>query len=138
MAGEDLKPAPPDADLAGEFFAWHARGELRFQRCATCRTWVNPPRRLCPVCATPTLEWEPSTGRGVLFAWTRTHYPFSPAFADDVPYLCVVVELDEGPRMLSSLVGDGGDRPTIGMPVTVDFEPRQDGTAVAVFRPAGD
>jgi uncharacterized OB-fold protein len=133
MAGE-LKPAPPDADLAGEFFAFHGQGELRFQRCASCREWVNPPRRQCPTCGTSTLEWEAVAGTGVLYTWTRTHYPFSPAFADDLPYLCAVVELDEGPRMMTSLVGADEVELAVGLPVVVDFEPRQGGTAVAVFR----
>ena len=131
-----LRPAPPDTDLAGEYFAWHSRGELRFQRCSTCRAWIHPPRRLCPDCGTATLEWEASAGRGVLFSWTRTHYGFSPDFDATEPYLCAVVELDEGPRILTSLVEADQVELAIGLPVTLAFEPRRGDTAVAVFRVA--
>jgi uncharacterized OB-fold protein len=130
----ELRPAPPGTDLAGAYFAWHASGELRFQRCTACRTWTHPPRRLCPECGTATLAWERSTGRGVLFSWTRTHYGFSPDFAASVPYLCAVVELDEGPRVMTSLVEADQAELAIGLAVEVEFEPRRDDTAVAVFR----
>ena len=132
--GPTLRPAPPTTDLAGEYFAWHASGELRFQRCTSCRAWTHPPRRLCPACGTPTLAWEASSGRGVLFSWTRTHYAFSPDFAASVPYLCAVVELDEGPRIMTSLVGADDVELAIGLAVAVEFEARRDDTAVAVFR----
>jgi uncharacterized protein len=129
-----LRPRPPEEDLAGEYFGWHAQGELRFQRCQDCRAWVHPPRRLCPQCRTPTLAWERSNGRGTLFSWTRTHYPFSPDFSTAEPYLCVVVELDEGPRVLSSLVGADEQPLEIGLRVDLTFESRMAGTQVAVFR----
>jgi uncharacterized OB-fold protein len=82
------------------------------------------------------MRWERTTGLGTVFSWTRTHHPFLPELARALPYVCAVVELDEGPRILSGLRLDG---PTgsigSGRRVGVRFEARDDGSQVAVFVP---
>jgi uncharacterized OB-fold protein len=129
-------PAPPTEGLAGEYFAWHGQKELRLQHCQECSAWIHPPQFACPACGGARLEWVLSSGRGVVFSWTVTHRPFHPAFAEATPYLCVIVTLDEGPRVLSMLrdidIGEVVD----GLPVVVDFEVREGGSMVAVFVPA--
>jgi hypothetical protein len=71
-----------------------------------------------------------------VFSWTRTHHAFVPQVAAALPYLCVVVELDEGPRLASGLrLEDPGTPVDSGLRVAVSFEDRADGSRVAVFVP---
>jgi uncharacterized OB-fold protein len=128
-------PAPPTEGLAGEFFAWQAAGELRVQRCSACGRFRHPPTETCPACWSPDLRWERCAGTGTVFTWTRTHHAFVPQLAPALPYLCVVVELDEGPRLLAGLrPGDPWAHVEVGQRVEVAFEARG-ATRVAVWVP---
>jgi uncharacterized OB-fold protein len=80
--------------------------------------------------------WELTRGRGEVFSWSVTHRSFHPAFADEIPYVCAIVTLDEGPRVLSMLRGVAVDDVVDGLPVSVEFEPRQGDSVVAIFVPA--
>jgi uncharacterized OB-fold protein len=129
-------PGPPLEGLAGEYFGWHQQRELRLQHCQKCSTWIHPPQFACTGCGATALEWSLTTGRGSVFSWTVTHRPFHPAFAGETPYLCVIVTLDEGPRVLSMLRDIDIDGVAGGLRVAVDFEAREGGSMVAVFVPA--
>lgn len=135
MSDGNERPAPPTDGLAGEYYDWHARGELRLQRCGGCRRWNHPPVETCPACGSGDLRWEPVSGHGEVFTWTVTHHPFDPAFMTDGPYVCAVVRTAEGPRLLSALPGVAPDDVSAGMPVTVAFEDRGAGRKIAVFQP---
>jgi uncharacterized OB-fold protein len=120
-AGYD-RPLPSLTGLAGEFYGWCAKGELRFQRCAACSSWRHVPRRLCPDCGSPEWSWERSSGRGRLFTWTVATRAIHPAFQAEVPYASVVADMEEGVRLLSTVIDCPPDELTIGMPVEVVFE----------------
>lgn len=105
----------PDG-LAAEFYRHLAGGELRLQRCR-CGTWRHPPRLLCGRCGSERAEWGAVAGRGVVYTWTVTHQPLAPPFADDVPYAVVVVELAEGPRIVTAVRGVEPSALRIGLPV---------------------
>jgi uncharacterized OB-fold protein len=135
IVAPDVFPGPPTEGLAGEFFAWQAAGELRVQHCAACGRWRHPPTETCPVCWSQDLRWERCAGTGTVFSWTRTHHAFVPELAPVLPYVCVVVELDEGPRLLGGLrPGDSSAPVEVGQRVEVAFEVRG-GTQVAVWVP---
>jgi len=105
-----------------EFYAWCARGELRLRRCLACREWCHVPRVTCPNCASTEFAWEPVKGTGRLYTWTVVHRAMHPAFMGDVPYAVVVVELDEGPRIVSGMVDCPIEALEMEMPVEVVFE----------------
>lgn len=105
-----------------EFYAWCARGELRLRRCKACHEWCHVPRVTCPNCASTDWSWEPVKGTGRVFTWTVVHRAMHPAFVDDVPYAVVVVELDEGPRIVSGIVDCPPEELVMDMPVEVVFE----------------
>ena len=107
---------PSPEGLAAEFYQHLARGELRLQRCA-CGVWRHPPRVLCGRCGSERSEWTAVSGRGAVYTWTVTHQPLFPSFADDVPYAVVVVELDEGPRIVTAVRGMEPSALRIGLPV---------------------
>jgi uncharacterized OB-fold protein len=118
-----------------EFYAWCARGELRFQRCARCGVWRHPPRPMCADCHSMAWEWTPTSGRGNVYCWTTVYQALDPAFAGDVPYAAVIVELVEGLRLATWVTGIPPADLRLGMPVEVWFDPIAEGVALPKFRP---
>lgn len=116
------KPLPAMQGLAGEFYNFCKQHELRFQRCANCGTWRHVPREMCAACGAFEWEWARSSGRGTVYTWTVAVRPMHPAFQADVPYAPVVVEMEEGVRLLSTVVDCAPDDLAIGMPVEVVFD----------------
>ena len=131
---EYAKPLPELDGLAGEFYGFCQRGELRFQRCTECRAWRHVPREMCAGCGSFQWEWERSGGRGSVFTWTVVGRALHPAFQDDTPYAPTVVEMDEGVRVLSQVTDCAPDELEIGMRVEVVFDPVSDEVALPKFR----
>jgi uncharacterized OB-fold protein len=129
------KLVPQPVGLNAEYYAYCAAGELRFQRCTACATWRHPPRARCAACGSDAWEWALASGRGVVYSWTVTHRPLDPGFADEVPYAVLVVEMEEGPRVVGNLRGLAPSELTIGLPVEVEFEPVADQVALTHFHP---
>jgi uncharacterized OB-fold protein len=101
-------PVPvPDADTQ-PFWDGAARRELLVQRCARCAAWLWQPRPLCSRCHAPDPVWTRVAGDGRVASWTVIRPPVLPAWADRVPFVVLLVELDEGVRMLGYLVDDAG------------------------------
>ncbi len=118
-----------------EFYQWCRDGELRFQRCRDCGTWRHPPRPMCGSCHSILWEWAPTTGKGKVHCCTVVYQALDAAFADDVPYVAAIVELDEGPRLATWVTGLPPDQLYVGMPVEVWFDPLDDQAALPKFRP---
>jgi len=116
------------------------RGELVLQRCTSCGLVQHKPRALCVKCLTDTIEHFVASGRGTIHTFTVTHQNMVPPFNTQLPYVMAYVELDEGPRVLTNIVGAEPGDLRIGQDVVADFasDPRDDGEAIAVprFRPA--
>lgn len=125
-----MRPDPiPRIDSA---FFWDAckRGELIVQKCEPCNKLWHPPRALCPMCHSSERAEEKLSGKGTVLSWCRQIRPASFLFAES-PWV-ILVELDEGVRLLSNLEGDKA--PEFGMRVTVEFAETSGGKAVPVFR----
>jgi uncharacterized protein len=127
-------PSQEDAQVA-EFWAHCNQGELRFQRCADCGTWRHLPRLVCPDCNSDRWTWERSSGRGRVFSWTVTHQPLLREFPEPVPYAVLVVEMDEGVRVVSGLRELPPSALAIDLPVEVVFETVADDVRLPFFRP---
>jgi uncharacterized OB-fold protein len=115
------KPLPALAGHTKEFYDWCRKRELRFQRCWHCNAWRHVPREQCAECGSRRWQWARSHGRGIVFTWTVVARPMHPAFAEDVPYAPVVVELSEGVRLVSEVIDCLPHELAIGMPVAVEF-----------------
>lgn len=114
-------PRPlPDGDTR-PYWEGVARGELRIQRCETCGRHVFYPRALCPHCYAEQLVWVTASGDGVIYSYTVVHRAFGP-FAAQTPYVVALVELTEGVRMLTRIVGSEAEAIRIGAAVRVTFE----------------
>lgn len=122
--------------LNGEFYARAAAtGRLHLQRCTDCRAWRHPPRFRCARCGSGDWAWEPVSGRGRVFTWTVTHRPIDPAFAGELPYAVLVVELAEGPRVVGNLLGLEPAALTLDLAMVVEVEVVGPTTAFVHFRP---
>ncbi len=127
----DLPEAGP---LLGAYRDSLAEGRLSFQRCAQCSNAWLPPRDACPACLSPEWAWEEASGRARVLSWVVYHRAYHPAFADRLPYNVAVVELDEGPRVVTNIVDIvGGEGLEIEMPVELQAETEGD-IPVARFR----
>jgi uncharacterized OB-fold protein len=113
-----------------------ARGELWLQRCGACGTLRHRPRALCPKCLSDETEYVQASGRGTVHTFTVTHQNHAPAFRAACPYVLAYVELEEGPRVLTNIVGCEPGDVRIGLPVVVDFGEPDGEIAVPRFRPA--
>ncbi len=98
MTGHYLGMTLSIAALDGEnaaYFRFCAQGELRLQRCKACSLVRYPPGPACPWCAGDAFDWVPMSGRGTVYSYTEVRHAVQPAFRPYVPYLALLVELDE-------------------------------------------
>ncbi len=116
------KPLPRPTPESQPFWDGCRRHELLLQHCRACGRWWHPPSTLCPTCWSGDFAWEPASGRGTLFSWVVYGRVYHSGFREDVPYNVAVVALEEGPRMLTNVVGVIPDEIRCGMPVEVVFD----------------
>jgi uncharacterized OB-fold protein len=129
------KPVPIPDDFSAPFFDGARDRKLMLQHCTACDTWSFPVRERCPHCFAAKLTWRPASGRGTLYTFTVMHQIMNPGFASAVPYNVAQIDLDEGVRMVSNVVGIGNDALCIGMKLEVMFEDVSDTIRIPKFRP---
>ena len=129
------RPVPAITPEMAPFWDAAHRHELVAQRCVDCGAFRFPAREVCSRCLSRRVEWRRVSGRGRVFSVAIMHQANHPWFAARAPYAVVVVELEEGARMLSSLVGREPSAIEIGMPVEVTFEDVSPEISMPVFRP---
>jgi uncharacterized protein len=130
------KPLPRVDEENRWFFEACGRHELVLQRCRACATLRFYPRALCPECLSPEVEYVRASGRGCIHTFTVTWQNQAPGFREELPYVMAYVELEEGPRILTNLVGSPHEEVRIGMPVVIDFEDVEEGLSIPRFRRA--
>ncbi len=134
---EHRKPLPHPTPETRDFWDGTKAGELRLQRCNTCSHIYFPPRPFCPQCASRSVSSFAASGRGKLYSYVINHRP-APGFEHDAPYAIAVIQLHEGPRMMTNMV-DVEQTPEaliLDMPVEVVFEPGNEHLDIPKFRPA--
>ncbi len=130
------RPLPALQGLTQQFYDFCRQGELRFQRCDGCGTWRHVPREVCATCGSFAWTWTKSSGRGRVFTWTVAARPMHPGFANAAPYAPVVVEMEEGVRLVTQLLDVAPDALAIDMPVEVAFEAVTPEITLPMFRKA--
>jgi len=131
MTGKDeLLPNPTGASRP--FWDGAAEEELRIQHCDACESWVFYPRKICPHCFDLDLSWKRASGDGTILTYTIVHDAAIPAYEDDTPYPLAVIELDEGPQMMTNILGCDVDEVSVEDEVQVTFEDR-DGQLIPQF-----
>jgi len=129
------KPIPEVTAALKPFFAAAAKHELVVQRCTRCGERRFPPREICSRCLARESEWVSASGRGTIFSYNLMHQVYHPGFASEVPYAVVLVDLEDGGRMLSNLVDCPTEKVKIGLPVEVVFDRLSDEVTLPKFRP---
>jgi uncharacterized OB-fold protein len=132
MSEPKPRPAPrPDPESA-QYWAATLDGRLVVQRCTSCGHHQLYPRAHCLQCRSP-VEWVDASGRGTVYSYTIIRQNFSRAFRDLLPYVVALVDLDEGPRLMTNIVNCDPADVRIGAPVQVHFEPVSDEAALPLF-----
>jgi uncharacterized OB-fold protein len=121
--------------MSKPFWEWCRKHELRIQQCLGCSAFRFPPQRLCPECLGEASEWRAVSGRGTLYSFVVYHRLYNPAFSEDLPYNVAVVQLAEGPRLLSTIVGCPNEILRCDMPVEVVFDDVTPEVTLPKFRP---
>lgn len=130
------KPIPEPDEASAPFWKGSLSGELRLMKCSQCGVTRLPSRRHCDECLSDELEWITASGKGILRTFGVMHQRYHPGFAEELPYVVAIVELEEGPRLPTNVVELGDAVPYVDMPVEVVWE-RHDDVALPKFRPAG-
>lgn len=130
-----ITPMVPDPTPTSQPF-WDALAEERveIQHCRDCQAWVYYPRARCSGCLSDNLGWEEVSGEGTLYTFTVARQPTTAAFADAENLIIGVVELDQGPRLTTSLEGIEPDDVVVGMRVKPCFAPTE-GVTLLRYQP---
>jgi hypothetical protein len=130
---------PPVGSDSGPFWEATREGRLLVQWCTACDRGIFYPRMLCPFCGgSAALEWREATGRAIVHAAVVEHRPEAAgaAFAHGEPFCIALVDLEEGVRMMTNVVGCAPGDVSSGMAVALTWEPLSKGRQLALFRPA--
>ena len=136
MSQTSAKPIPVPDEVSAPFYDGARDGKLMLQHCTACGRWSFPVRERCPHCFAAALEWRPASGRGTLYTFAIMHQVMNPGFASSVPYNVSQIDLEEGVRMVSNIVGVPNDALRIGMQLEAFFDDVGEGVRVPKFRPA--
>lgn len=100
----DRPMAPRQSAFTQEFWAALSGGRFLVSRCSSCGHHTFPPKRVCPRCRQPETQWRELAGRGRLYSLTRVHAG-PPRFASEMPYAVAIIDLDEGVRLVTRMLG---------------------------------
>ncbi len=131
------KPIPIPNEASRPFFDGAREHRLMIQQCTTCGAVMWPVKSRCNNCLNPTVTWVQASGKGTLYTFALMHQVYHPGFADEVPYNIAQVDLAEGLRVMSNIVGCSNADLEIGMPLEVTFEDISDEVSLPKFKPIG-
>ncbi len=136
MTVPETRPLPTPSAISRPF--WHAarEGRLLIQRCDACGAVQHPPGIACRACLGSELAWHEAAGSRHVYSFTIVHRSMTAGFIGDEPYVVALVELDEGVRMTTNILGCPPDAVRIGLRVVPRFTPVTDDIALAHFAPA--
>ena len=132
---ESKRPLPQPTPETKHFWEGTQAGEIRLQKCGDCAKVYFPPRPFCPGCASRNVTVFKASGKAKLHSYVIHHRP-APGFTP--PYAIAVVELEEGPRLMTNIVGcpQTPEALQLDMPLEATFEKQSDAITLALFKPA--
>jgi len=135
--GDYNKPLPNVNGDSKEFWIGCKAHELRFQKCKACGHVRWPASIFCPLCFGRETEWIISEGKGRVYSFAVYHIAYHPGFESELPYVVAIVELEEGPHILTNIIGCQPDEVTCEMRVEVIWEDIIEEFSLPKFRPCG-
>jgi uncharacterized OB-fold protein len=136
MTGPSRSDLPTIENESRPFWDGAKDGKLMIARCDSCQRAHHYPRPFCPFCWSEDVRWEQASGRATLYTYSTVFVNDLPPFKEQLPYIAAVVDLEEGPRLMTRLIGIEPDQLQIGMPLIVAFEAISDDVTAPVFRAA--
>lgn len=138
MTTPRAKFLPQPTPETAPFWQGCKQHELRIQFCTDCQTYFFYPRIFCPTCLSDTTEWRTVSGKGTLLTYALSARP-APGFENELPYAIAIVQLDEGPHLMTNIVNTEITPQNLkaGMPVEVVFEDVNETISLPKFQPAG-
>jgi uncharacterized OB-fold protein len=133
MSLDKLLPAP-DAD-SKPFWEACRNHQLLFQKCTACGEVRWPPSILCPQCLGRDTQLIESSGRGTIYTFAVYHQAFHPSFKEDLPYVVAIVKMQEGPMMITNIVGCSPESLACEMAVQVEWDDLSEEFSLPKFRP---
>lgn len=131
-----MKVLPVPNELTAPYWDAAREHRLAIQRCA-CGRLAHPPVARCPACAGNDFSWPTMSGRATVYAFTVVHHSVHPVSAGATPYVVALVELDEGPRIVTNVRGCAPEDVRIGMRLEVVFEDLDESVTLPQFAPRG-
>lgn len=128
------KVLPQVTPVSAPYWEGCRQGELRLQHCTDCDQFQFYPRIICSHCGSSSMQWKAASGRGRIASYTIVHRGISRAY--DVPYVVALIDLEEGPRMMSNIVCESPQELEVGDAVSVGFETWSEELVLPVFSPA--
>lgn len=132
---DTLAPLPEPSIETQPFWDAVQQRKLLMPTCVSCGTVTFPPTVACPHCAGKDFSWTELSGHGTVYSFTVYHRLYHPAFKEKLPYVVAVIALEEGPRIISNVVGIPVDEVRCELPVTVTYEEVRDGYVIPKFVP---
>jgi hypothetical protein len=132
---EYKKPLPQMSPWSKPFWEGCKRHKLLVQKCKDCKKPIFYPKLFCPYCLSPNLEWTKATGRGKVYSYTVVHSYGPTEFSEDTPYVVAVIDLQEGVRMMSNVVGCPPEAVKCDMEVEVVFDDVTEEITLPKFKP---
>ena len=129
------KPVPVPDHVTAQFWDAAKHHKLLIQSCPDCGAQQSFPQSYCRNCLSEKITWSEASGRGKVYSYTVIHRPPSMKFQADVPYTVAIVELDEGVRMMSNIIGIDPEDVRVGMAVEVVFDDITPTISLPKFRP---
>jgi uncharacterized OB-fold protein len=133
VSGGALLPLPEPSLETQPFWAAVQERRLLMPRCDACGAVSFPPTVACKVCEAQAFTWTEMSGNGSVYSFVVYHRVYHPAYADKVPYVVAVIDLDEGPRIISNVVDVPIPEVTCDMPVRVVYAEQRDGYLIPKF-----
>lgn len=128
------KPLPAIDNWNRPFWEGARANKLTMQACEPCGHVFFPPGPVCPKCLSDKLKWRELSGRGKVKSWVVFHQLYYKGFADELPYNVTLVELEEGPHLMTNIVGIANEDIRSEMPVEVVFERATDEITIPKFK----
>lgn len=129
------KPVPLATPFSEPFFHAARRHQLVALRCLSCGAYRLAERATCPKCWSDGYEWVGVSGRGRVYSYVLMHQQLHPGFAEEIPYNVALIDLDEGPRLVSNIVDCPNEEVRVGMAVEVVFDDVTPDVTMVRFRP---